>query len=260
MLGDVSVYHSSSALVNKQTDELAASLGFGFLFANLLITSKSFDLERQVALFVESVRKRDDTVALPQAKKSSCLNQIPSAAAQPSLRVFTRVTVALQHGDKLDVLCETLFKKIQNHPGIDCFCIRPAHEVQLLELINNHTRYMFDLLSLDLSNGNFFQQSGTLVKTLKSSQNLYLELELSQMQRGSNELVNLVSQAKLVFPRAAGAIIASGAKSAFELRSPLDLVNWAKNIMGIRGSEKRLDQLLQIIAKKRMIRSNFISN
>lgn len=259
MLGDISVYHSASDQVSRQVDELASSLGFNFIFANFLITSKISDWEKQVSQFVLSARERDDKIPLVKVKKS-CLDLLQSKTSkQPSLRVFTRVTVALQHGDKIDALNETHFKKLANHVGVDCFCIRPAHEVHFLDLVNNRDRYMYDLLSIDFSNGNFFQQIGNVVKTLKSSTNLFIEMELSQMQRGSAELMNLVSQSKRVFPRTNVAVISSGAKSAFELRSPLDLHNWGKNIMNIRGCEKRVDQLLQIVAKKRLMRSNFIS-
>lgn len=259
MLGDISVYYSPSEQVSKQTDELASSLGFNFIFSNLLLTSRTSDWEKQIAQFVISARLRDNTIPLVTVKKS-CLALLSksSSETQPCLRVFTRVTVVLQHGDKLDTLIESLFTKIANHTEVDCFCIRPAHEVQFLELINNRSKYMYDLISIDVSNGNFFQQIGTVVKTLKSSNNLFIELELSQTQRGTTELINLVSQTKLIFPRTNVAVISSGAKSPFELRSPLDLLNWGQNIMCIRGCDKRVDQLLQNIAKKRFMRSNFL--
>jgi hypothetical protein len=144
-------------------------------------------------------------------------------------------------------------KKINNRIDIDSFCIRPATDSQLIELLAIPN--VCDFFSLDLSSGNFFQQIGSSVKAIKAS-SVVIELELCQAHRGSAELTNLVSQCKQVLQRTTTVAVSSGAKSAFELKSPIDLRNWGENILSLRGCERNAQRVIETAVKKRMIRSN----
>lgn len=248
MFGDLSVYHHQSENVTKQVDETLSSLGFQCVFSNFLITTKSNEGEKQISEFISKTQKRDNTLPLHSVKKS-CLDVIGDGKC---LRVFSRVTLALQQSDKISQILD-LVKRLYNRSDIDCFCIRPANDSQLIDLLNLHS--VCDLISIDLSNGNFFQQIGSSVKALKNSETV-VELELSQTIRGSAELTNLISQSKLVLTRVTTATVSSGAKTAFDLKSPIDMRNWGANMLGLRGCERNAQRVIEAAAKKRMIRLN----
>jgi RNase P/RNase MRP subunit p30 len=229
---DASVYYSNSESANRLLEKHAADLGFKSIFRNFLLTTKSQDFERQIAELAKSVRQ------------------------QASIKIFARVTLALQVNDKVATLIETTVSKLRHNPNIECMCIRPATEAQLLELLANTTYY--DLLSVDLSSGNFFQHSNACARAIKSA-GVIVELELSQSSRGSNELTNFINQSKLVFPKTGNVILSSGSKSVLELKSPLDLTNWASRILTLKQSAAVVDKLVDNAARRRSLLANYPS-
>lgn len=231
--GDISVYFSSSESVTRQTDHHAVTLGLKYIFANLLLTTKNFDLENQISAFSKSVKARN-----------------------ASLTVYARVTLALQSTDRVSALIESTIPRLRQNPLVECLAIRPATDAQFVELLSQPSHY--DLLSVDVSNGSFFQQSFACSKALKSApQNVVVEVELSQTLRGSTELINLISQSKLVFTKTGKVVVSSGAKSVFEMKSSLDMTNWATNILKLRRPRHTLDRLSDLVAKRRSLIGNY---
>ena len=239
MIGDLSVYHSLSEQVTKQIDTNAASLGFDFVFSNLVVTSKTNDLEKQVLDLDRMTRSRNGSVELIKApQRSPLVDKIVfphTQTGQPTLIVLTRVTIVLQNNDKVDVVQDSIIKKVANDNRIDCVCIRPANETQLMDLITNRERYLYDMLSIDVSTGHFFQQIGTVSRAIKAGKgDVMIELEMSQLFRNSSgsgtEVTNVVNQSRMILKRLTGIVVSSGAKSAFEMRSPVDLINWAEGV------------------------------
>ncbi len=229
------MYHNQSESVNRMIDLQTKNLGFKCIFANLAITTKVSDQAKLIADFARSVKSRNTD----QSKSPG---------------VFVRVTLVMQVSDKVVELLDTTVKSLRNNRLVECLCIRPANESQFLDLLSHATYY--DMISLDVSNGNFFQQVSACIKSVSSSK-VVVELEISQAARGSNELSNLISQTRLVFARSGNAIVSSGAKSVFELKSSLDLSNWACNILKIPGTRRVLDRLVQTIIRRRTMVENF---
>lgn len=263
MIGDISVYHNSSA--NKQIDSTAVSLGFDFLFANMIVTPKTTDIEGHIAELSRSCAERNGILELGRApKRSSIVDFVLKSSkpdGQPSLAVLSRVTLVLQNADRIDDTVKSLISKLANDVRIDCVCLRPSNEGQLMELITNRTTFHYDLLSIDVSSGHFFQQIGTVTRAMKTGKDeVIIELEMSQLFRNSTgsgtEVTNVVNQARMALRRAPGLVVSSGAKSAFEMRSPLDLVNWGEGVLGLKAIKKNLKILFEQIVKKRMIRGN----
>lgn len=231
---DVSVYFSGSENANRQLESDACKLGFKTIFRNLLLTTKTQDIDKQVSELAKSVKQEGSAV-----------------------RVFARVTLALQVADKVAPLLESTVKKLRHNPNIECLCIRPATDEQFLELLLNPLH--FDLLSVDVSSGNFFQQSShAFIKALKTS-NVIVELEVSQSSRGTTELGNFISQSKLVFAKTGNVILSSGAKSILEIESPLDLTNWASRILSLKQSAAAVDKLVDTVARRRSLLANYPS-
>lgn len=242
MIADLSLHFSPSESVNKILDSQAASLGFGVVFSNLLITTKTSEWEKQLASLAKSVVDRNGTTLLAKPVKPS---------SSRTLEVFGRVTLALQQTDKLPALIDSHLMKIRGSRFVECFCVRPATEAQLLELLTRPELY--DMLSIDVSNGNFFQSVSVSVKAIKAVPDVVIELEVSQSNRGSSELMNFISQTKLVVAKTTAGIVSSGAKSPFEMKSPIDLISLADTVLGLRGSRKRISAMIERSRKRRII-------
>jgi RNase P/RNase MRP subunit p30 len=231
--GDVSVYHSPSESVCKQLDQHSELLGLKFVFSNLLLTTKSIDVTKAVSDFSKSVKSRNE--------------RFP---------VYARVTLVLQVSDKVPTLLESIIPSLRQNPLIECLAIRPATDTQLLDLITKPS--FFDIISVDVSNGNFFQQAFSCTKLLKkASDTVIVELELSQSLRGSTELINLVSQTRQVFSKTGNVLVSSGAKSPLEMKSCLDMTNWATHALKLRRPKLVFDRLLDIVTKRRSLVANY---
>jgi RNase P/RNase MRP subunit p30 len=265
MIGDISAYHTPSEQVARQMDTTAMSLGFDYVFSNLVVSGKSNELERMLSELYKMVQARNGTIELNRpSKRSSLVDMIANPNKKPCLIVLSRVTVVLQGSDKVEAIYDAIVKKLIDDVRVDCLCIRPANETQLMELINNRSKFSYDLLSIDVSNGNFFQQLGTVVRSIRSGKDeVLIELELSQVFRNSTgsgtEVTNVVNQCRMVLTRMTGIVVSSGAKSAFEMRSPVDLINWAQGVLGLRSVKKNLGILLERVLKKKLVRMNFIT-
>ena len=242
MIADLSLSYSPSESVNKIMDSQAASLGFGVVFSNLLVTTKTPDWEKQVSALAKSVSDRNGSTLLAKPVKPS---------SSRTLEIFARVTLALQQADKVSSIIDSHIMKIRGSRFVECFCIRPANEAQLLELLSRPELY--DMLSIDVSSGNFFQQIYVCVKAIKAVSDVVIELEASQGNRGSSELMNFISQTKLVVAKTGAGIVSSGAKSPFEMKSPIDLISLADSILGLRGSRKRIAAIIEKSRKRRII-------
>ena len=263
MIADISIQHASSEQAAKQIDLAAVSLGFDIIFSNFVVTSKQNDVDKAIEALAAFTASRTGTVELNRGRGSTIRERlIVPTGAQPSLIVMSRVTLALAHADKVSVLEETVFRRLANNPKVDCFAIRPANEIQLMELIADPDRFGFDLLSIDLSSGHFFQQMGTVTKSIRSGKGaVSIELELGQLFRNSSgsgtEVTNVVNQCRLVLRRVNGIVVSSGAKSPFDMKSPVDLANWAEGVLGLRGTKRNLGIFIDKILKKKLVRSNF---
>lgn len=240
---DVSIYHSSSDNLNRLLDTQAVSLGFEYIFSNLLLTTKSQDMESQISTFITKTRSRTGSLPLQSRQRDT-------------LCVFARVTLALQHGDRVSVLKDSLLPKLRAVDEIECLCIRPATEAQFFDLLA--VPDLYDMLSIDLSQGSIFQNTYQTVKTVKAQDDVVIEIEVSSTLRGSTELMNLITGARHVLAKTGGVLVSSGAKNAFEMKSPLDLVNWGEGILKLRGCKAVVNRILEKTKRRRIMISNLV--
>jgi len=256
VLVDASVTISSATM-----DKELANLGFEVVFVNSTINTKSQQISR-IADTLRAVKESSGLIQVTNRPTGTSLTRdilkLLNTSAQPfSLHKLTRVTVALQVNDQLDKLNESILRPIRDDPLIDCFAIRPATEAQLIDLIHNRDKYGYDLISLDVSVGYFFQQPGTVSRLVKNADDLFIEIELSPILSNSSGITNSVNQCRMVLRSAKRMVISSGAKSPMDLKSGLDMWGWGEGVMGLKCVRKNSERLLEKIVRKKLVRSNF---
>lgn len=205
---------------SESHQKTAKNLGFKFVCVNLHLNSKN-NIPQELS-------------ALPPRDEDAM--------------VINRVTFILQNSDNFEELETKIFPLIRAR--VDFFAIRPAHESQLLALLRcAHIAY--DLVSFDLSSGHFFSQFGASIKALNASEN-FVEIEIVSCVAHP---ANTISQTRAVLARVDKCVVSSGAKSVLEMRSPVDLENWAK-ILGLKKTKKNIQKICQKIEQNETIKRN----
>ena len=249
---DMSVKHPNSEHQAVIMDKMISSLGFSVVFSNLHITSKTQSTKKEIADMIELNKKRSGSIPIDYHSTSTIVKNVLLPGEQYKyLTILNRVTFVMQNNDNIDSLCKSLFPSLSEL--VDCFVIRPANENQLMELVSKREQIQYDFLSIDVSTGNFINQFGAVIKSLKPG-HVAIELELAPCM---SQLGNAVSQCRNGLNRVTCCFLSSGAKSAMELRSPLDLTNWATGVFQLCNSEKNAAHVIDSVFKKRVIRSNF---
>jgi RNase P/RNase MRP subunit p30 len=256
VLIDASVTTSSTVM-----DKELANLGFEVVFINMTINTKNQQIAR-ISNSLREIRESSGLIPVSTRTRSRSLTRdilkILTSSSQPfSLHKLTRVTVALQVNDQVDKINESILRPIRDDPLIDCFAIRPATESQLIDLITNRDKYGYDLISLDVSVGYFFQQLGTVSRLIKNADDLLIEIELTPILSNNSGITNSVNQCRMVLKSAKGMIVSSGAKSPMELKSGVDMCGWGEGVMGLKCIQKNSERLLEKIVRKKLVRSNF---
>jgi len=255
VLVDMSVLVSSSAI-----DQELANLGFEVAFINMTVNTKSHQ-SAKLAEHLKQVNQSSGIVTVTNRPPGRCVTRdILGLLAKQSkpfvLHKLSRVTVALQQSDHVDKVYDTILRPIRDDPRIDCFAVRPATETQLIDLINNRAKYGYDLISLDISVGYFFQQLGVVARLLKNSTDVFIEVELGPILNNTSGITNCVNQCRMVMRSFHRMIISSGAKSPLELRTGLDMRSWGEGVMGLKHVNQNSERLLEKIVRKKMNRAN----
>lgn len=255
VLVDMCVSANSAAI-----DTELAKLGFEVVFVNTSISTKPQQLAR-LGESLDMTRKSSNQVQVTNRPTSrnvtrEILNLIDPTTNEYTLRKLTRVTVSLQTSDKVEAVNETVLRPVRDDVRVDCFAVRPANEAQLIELINNRDLYGYDLISLDVSVGYFFQQWGVVLRQLRTTENLFIEVELGPVLNSSSATTNGVNQCRMALKHCKGMIVSSGAKSPLEVRSAVDMHTWAEGVLGLKNVQKNSERLLEKIVRKKLLRAN----
>jgi RNase P/RNase MRP subunit p30 len=254
------VHDESNAI---QLDQHLASLGYEIIFANVFVNTKQISqIPKILSDFVNSVSKRTNRVPVISLESRGgsrgghiAFDILFTKEHERKLQVLSRVTLTLQTSDKLDEMDGSIFRNLRS--TVDCFAIRPFNDRQFIELIKNQPKYGYDLLSIDLTTGHFFQQLGIVSHLLKST-SVFIEIELCPILRNpsGSELGNAINQCRMALSNYRSMVVSSGAKSPFETRSTADLTNWGEGILGLKNISKNISGLVERILKKKFSRSS----
>ena len=165
------------------------------------------------------VRAADSTSSLPQTDGAG-------------MTVLRRITLALSSVAQLSVLAQLYC----NRKGFDIIAARPLNDTVLKALCDKGA---CDIISLDLSASIL---SSGLRSSLKSAidRGVSIEVEFGTCLRDISCRTSMVSQCmQFLSSFSKGVVVSSGARNVLEMRSPVDLQNFAKSVLGLKSDSQK---------------------